>query len=37
MRCTEVLTADAILHREYSDIGYEVTVWVMYWSSRRTW
>jgi hypothetical protein len=31
----EILTADAILHREYRDIGYEVTVWVIYWSSRN--
>ena len=31
----EVLTADAILHREYRELGYEVTVWIMYWSSRN--
>jgi EpsI family protein len=30
-----MLTADAIVHREYSDLGYDVTVWVMYWSSRN--
>ena len=29
----ELLTADAILHREYRDIGYEVSVGI-YWSSR---
>ena len=31
----EMLTADAILHRQYRDIGYEITVWVIYWSSRN--
>jgi len=31
----ELLTADAIIHREYRDLGYDVTVWVIYWSSRN--
>jgi EpsI family protein len=31
----ELLTADAILHREYRDLGYDITVWVIYWSSRN--
>jgi EpsI family protein len=31
----EMLTADAIVHREYRDLGYEVTAWVIYWSSRN--
>ena len=31
----EMLTADAILHRQYRDIGYEITVWAIYWSSRN--
>jgi EpsI family protein len=31
----EILTADAILHREYRDLGYDITVWVLYWSSRN--
>lgn len=30
-----ILTADAIVHREYRDLGYEITVWVIYWSSRN--
>jgi EpsI family protein len=30
-----MLTADAIVHREYSDLGYDLTVWVIYWSSRN--
>jgi len=31
----EMLTADAIVHREYRDLGYEVVVWILYWSSRN--
>jgi EpsI family protein len=31
----EMLTADAIVHREYRDLGYEVTLWILYWSSRN--
>jgi EpsI family protein len=31
----EMLTADAIVRRVYSDFGYEVHVWVIYWSSRN--
>jgi EpsI family protein len=31
----DMLTADAIIHRDYRDLGYEVTVWVIYWSSRN--
>ena len=31
----EMLTADSIVHREYRDFGYEVVVWVIYWSSRN--
>ncbi|WP_439622253.1 exosortase C-terminal domain/associated protein EpsI [Gemmata sp.] len=30
-----VLSADAITRREYSDLGYTVHVWVIYWSSQR--
>jgi EpsI family protein len=30
-----MLTPDAIVHRQYRDLGYEVTVWVIYWSSRN--
>jgi len=31
----EMLTADTITRRVYSDLGYEVHVWVIYWSSRN--
>ncbi|VTU00603.1 Hypothetical membrane protein OS=Syntrophus aciditrophicus (strain SB) GN=SYN_01097 PE=4 SV=1: Exosortase_EpsH: DUF3485 [Gemmataceae bacterium] len=30
-----ILAADAITRREYSDLGYTVHVWVIYWSSQR--
>jgi EpsI family protein len=30
-----ILSADAITRREYSDLGYTVHVWVIYWSSQR--
>jgi EpsI family protein len=32
---SQMLTADAIVRREYRDLGYEVSVWVMYWTSRN--
>ncbi|MCE9568222.1 MAG: EpsI family protein [Planctomycetes bacterium] len=32
---SEMLTADSITRRVYSDLGYEVHVWVIYWSSRN--
>src|SRR5262249_32378488 len=31
----EMLTPDAVLRRAYRDLGYEVHVWVVYWSSRN--
>ncbi len=31
----EMLTPDAVLRRAYRDLGYEVHVWVIYWSSRN--
>jgi EpsI family protein len=30
-----MLTPDSIVHREYNDLGYEITVWMIYWSSRN--
>jgi EpsI family protein len=30
-----ILAADAVTRREYSDLGYTVHVWVIYWSSQR--
>jgi EpsI family protein len=30
-----MLTYDAALHRVYRDLGYEVHVWVLFWSSRN--
>src|SRR5262249_27236035 len=32
---TEMLTQDAVVRRVYHDLGYEVHVWVIYWSSRN--
>ena len=30
-----MLTSDAMIHRVYRDLGYEIHVWVIYWSSRN--
>jgi EpsI family protein len=30
-----MLTSDAMIHRVYQDLGYEIHIWVIYWSSRN--
>ena len=35
MKSVKCPTADAMVHRVYRDLGYEIHVWVIFWSSRN--